>query len=231
MTICCANRSAFAARYDVGGAARLSFMTHHVALFLRRPVDLQNCGVFERVWLAEKVFGRKVVDSATKQVADTLKNWGYGMSHKAHDESVLAEAMLLSGSPVLQDIRREVLTDLFTKCGPIQRRYALQRLSQALHHLGFIEAPLLREWSFPRNGQSPDLAANVDKRRGEICRAVVRHLHTRAGHPDGSPVHAAEGRPLGHGGSSGRCFAGPLDARDCRPVGCRCVPDARGGVA
>ena len=28
----------------------------------------------------------------------------------------------------------------------------------------FIEAPLLREWSFPRNGQSPDLAANVDKR-------------------------------------------------------------------
>ncbi len=72
--------------------------------------------------------------------------------------------MLLSGNPVLQDIRREVLTDLFTKSGPIQRRYALQRLSQALHHQGFIEAPLLREWSFPRNGQSPDLAANVDKR-------------------------------------------------------------------
>jgi len=162
MTICGANRSAFALRYEVAGAARHSFIA--VALALQRPVDLQRCGVFERVLLAQKLFGKKIVQSTTKQVADTLKNWGYGISRKAHDASVLAEAMLLSGSPVLQDIRREVLAELFAKCGPIQRRYSLQRLSQTLHHMGFIEAPLLREWSFPRNGQSPDLAANVDKR-------------------------------------------------------------------
>lgn len=72
--------------------------------------------------------------------------------------------MLLSGSPLLHDISRDALVGLFEKLTPIQRRYALQRLSQALHHLGFIEAPLQHGWSLPRSGQSPDLAANVDKR-------------------------------------------------------------------
>ena len=37
MTICCANRGAFAARYEVAGAARLSFVA--VVLLLKRPVD------------------------------------------------------------------------------------------------------------------------------------------------------------------------------------------------
>ena len=162
MAICCGSRGAFVDRYKVDGSARVSFMA--VLLLLKRPVELQKCGVFERVLLAEKVFGKKVVDSGVKHVGDILKSWGYGISHKTHDESVLCEAMLLSGSPLPQDVSREVLADLFGKCCPVQRRYAIQRLSQALHHLGFIEAPLQHGWSYPRGGQSPDLAANVDKR-------------------------------------------------------------------
>lgn len=161
-TVCCANRPAFNERYGVAGTARLPFLA--VALLLKRPVKLECCGVFERILLAQKVFGREAVDSATKQVADVLKTWGYGLSHRADTESVMAELMLLSGSPLPQHLSREVLAALFEKDAPIQRRYAMQRLSQALHHLGFIEAPLQHGWNLPRSGQSPDLAADVDKR-------------------------------------------------------------------
>ncbi len=99
-----------------------------------------------------------------KQVADILKNWGYGTSHKAQDESVLPEIMLLSGSPLPQDINRHVLSSAYEKCGPISRRHAMQRISQALHQLGHMEAPLQHGWKFPRSGQSPDLTADIDKR-------------------------------------------------------------------
>jgi integrase len=161
-TVCCGNRTAFTERYGVAGTSRLPFLA--VAILLNRPVKLEGCGVFERVLLAQKVFGHKVVDASTKQVADVLKDWGYGVSHRAHNESVLAELMLLSGSPLLQDLSRDALAGQFEKCIPIQRRYAMQRISQALYHLGFFEAPLQHGWNLPRSGQSPDLAANVDKR-------------------------------------------------------------------
>ena len=161
-TICCTNRPAFNERYGVAGDARLPFMA--VALLLKRPLKLEGCGVFEPVLLAKKVFGQKALDSAMTLVTDILKTWGYGASHRAHNESVLAELMLMSGSPLPQDVSRDVLAAMFERQAPIQRRYAMQRISQALHHLGFIEAPLQHEWSFPRVGQSPDLTANIDKR-------------------------------------------------------------------
>lgn len=89
-SICCANRPAFTERYGVAGIARPPFLA--VAILLKRPVSLEGCGVFERVLLAQKVFGQKAVDSATKQVANILKDWGYGVSHNAHNESVLADS-------------------------------------------------------------------------------------------------------------------------------------------
>jgi hypothetical protein len=103
--ICCASRSAFTERYGVAGSARLPFLA--VAILLKQPVQLEGCGVFERILLAQKVFGQKAVDSAMKQVADILRDWGYGVSHNAHNGSVLAELMLLSRSPLLQDISRD----------------------------------------------------------------------------------------------------------------------------
>lgn len=162
MTICATSRSAFGMRYGSDGDARASLMA--IAVALKRPIDLNKCGVFEKVLLAQKVFGEQVVADAGRRVIDTLDGWGYGTSHKAHDESVLCEAMLLSGSPLLEDVPREILADLFTQCAPIQRRYAIHRLSLVLHHLGFIEAPLQRAWPVLRSGQSPDLTANVDRR-------------------------------------------------------------------
>lgn len=161
-TICCTSRPAFQERYGFAGDARVPFMA--VALLLQRPVKLEGCGVFERVLLANKVFGQKAVDLAMTQVTDILKTWGYGASHQAHNESVLAELMLLSGSPLPQDLSRESLAAMFEKRAPIQRHYAMQRVSQALYHLGFIEAPLQHVWGFPRVGQAPELTANIDQR-------------------------------------------------------------------
>lgn len=150
MTICATSRSAFGMRYGSHGDARASLMA--IAVALKRPIDLNKCGVFEKVLLAQKVFGEQVVDDAVKRVIDALDGWGYGKSHKAHDESVLCEAMLLSGSPLLEDVPREILADLYTQCVPIQRRYAIHRLSLVLYQLGFIEAPLQRVWPVLRSG-------------------------------------------------------------------------------
>jgi hypothetical protein len=60
MTICASSLSAFGDRYGSDGDARASLMA--IALVLKRPIDLNKCGVFERALLAQKVFGERVVE-------------------------------------------------------------------------------------------------------------------------------------------------------------------------
>lgn len=91
MTICGASRSACALRYGKDGDVRASLMA--VAVALKRPIDLQRCGVFERVMLARKIFGKTVVEATVKRVIEMLESWGYGTSHKVQEERVVCEAM------------------------------------------------------------------------------------------------------------------------------------------
>ena len=82
-----------------------------VAYLLRGITDLDELGPFSRRVLAEKVFGRQRFMEAAKQIADLLRSWGVGASMvTVRYPRLIAELLLLSGSPRLADLTPEVMT-------------------------------------------------------------------------------------------------------------------------
>lgn len=80
-----------------------------LALLLRRIRDPRRCGHFERVPLANKVFGEPSVEASTRRIAETLKCWGFSDSvNRKLQSTVLCDVLLLNGSPLLEDFTAEV---------------------------------------------------------------------------------------------------------------------------
>jgi hypothetical protein len=72
--------------------------------------------MFNRLHLAQLVFGSEAVDAATSQAAAVLDRWGYrsqardGEHHRL--PGVLAQALLINDSPRLQDLTTEAFTQV-----------------------------------------------------------------------------------------------------------------------
>lgn len=103
--------------------------------------DLRPLGNYKRVALAEKVFGRALVQATVARVAGVLAGWGYQNAQAGRAfPRALCETLLHNRSPRLEDLRPALLEDLRRLPGA-EKRSLLHQLQRALAALGIMDAP------------------------------------------------------------------------------------------
>jgi len=137
---------------------------HLIALgiLLRRIHDPRHFGEFDRIGLAKKVFGEAAVEAADNRVAETLTKWGFSATlNNTRQRTALCDALLVNGSPLLEDLTTEVLEEVYNGHTTEERRRSLQRLSKALHALGLIQNPLQHGYMEARGGKRSNLTVGI----------------------------------------------------------------------
>jgi integrase len=103
--------------------------------------DLRPLGNYQRVALAEKVFGPARVQAIVTRVATVLDGWGYQNAQAGRAfPRILCETLLLNRSPRLQDLSPTLLDDLRRTAGS-EKHSGLHQLQRALAALGLMDAP------------------------------------------------------------------------------------------
>jgi hypothetical protein len=148
-------------------------------------------GTFNRLHLAQLVFGDAAVGESMRQARQTLDSWGYrGMVSGQHRlRGGISQALLLNRSPRLQDLDSAAFARLrahpATNDHHGEMLYALQRAVAALGHCdppvrtGYNHAPLIE-------GAAPAWAGWVERWHATSTltprvRAVVRTIMAKAG--------------------------------------------------
>jgi integrase len=103
--------------------------------------DVLGPGDLRPLSLAQKVFGRQLVEQAVHAVGDTVAGWGYAPEGRRWLTTTLCEALLLNRSPFLEDLTAERL-EQFRQGRSKARHSCLSRLSRALVALGVLAEPL-----------------------------------------------------------------------------------------
>jgi integrase len=133
-----------------------------LAVLLRRIQDPRSCGYFDRILLANRVFGKANVAKSTDRVLRMLKQWGFS-DHLNWFRTLtgLCEAMVLNRSPLLEDLTTEVVQDVHGHSAMVQRKWCVQRLSCALVELGLIDRAIGHGYAKPRGGRPNDLTVGI----------------------------------------------------------------------
>ncbi|WP_225446702.1 site-specific integrase [Streptacidiphilus sp. PB12-B1b] len=128
--------------------------------------DFQHLGHFNRLHLAQLLFGPEAIEAAMGEVAVVADRWGY-RSHNRDDgryrlPGVLAQALLINRSPRLEDLTTEVFARLQAHPATGTRYasgfFALQKILADLGHChapvrpGFNHAPTLAGVPEPWSG-------------------------------------------------------------------------------
>ena len=133
-----------------------------LAILLRRIRDPRRFGEFDRTGLAKKVFGDAAVEEAVKRVAETLIKWGFSATlNDTRQRTALCDALLVSGSPFLEDLTTEALEEAHNGHTTAERKRSLQRLSKALCALGLIPSPLRHGFMEARGGKRNDITVGI----------------------------------------------------------------------
>jgi len=146
--------------YGVRGDTRPHLMA--LALLLRRIRDPRPCGEFDRIMLAKRVFGEASVQASAKRTTEALAAWGFSVPlNETRQITALCDALLVNGSPLLDDLSTEVLEEVYKGPTTATRRWSLQRLSNVLVALGLIRKPLRHGFAQARGGKPSDLTLGV----------------------------------------------------------------------
>lgn len=155
-----ASMVAFARVHGARGDTRPQLMA--IAVLVRGVRDPRRFGEFDRIGLAKKVFGDAPVEASAGRIAGTLKTWGFSSAlNDTRQCTALCDALLLNGSPLLEDLTTEALEVAFNGRTTPERKWSLQRISKALHALGLIREPLRHGFTQARGGRHGDLAVGI----------------------------------------------------------------------
>jgi integrase len=104
----CPSATLFSRRQKRGRGYRNDLIA--VAYLLRRIRDVRGLGIRSKQGLAEKIFGQEEVKKTIASVVDLIISWGAGPRHARRlYPRLLAELMLLRGSPRLLDLTPDIL--------------------------------------------------------------------------------------------------------------------------
>ncbi|MDW6064261.1 hypothetical protein SAZ11_47930 [Streptomyces sp. FXJ1.4098] len=127
--------------------------------------DFQHLGNFNRLHLAQLLFGTEPLDAVMDEVAVIADRWGYRSQNREDGRyrlpGVLAQALLINRSPRLEDLTTEAFARLQSHPATSTRYssgfYALQKI---VAELGHCQAPVrpgfnhARAWpAFPSRGR------------------------------------------------------------------------------
>jgi integrase len=155
--------------------------------------DFQHLGMFNRLHLAQLVFGTEAVDAATGEATAVLDRWGYRSQVRDGEyklPGVLGQALLINRSPRLADLTTGAFTRLHAHPAAAGRQhqttlYALQRVAASLGHCdppvrpGYNHAPGIE-------GTGPAWAGWVERWHATSpltpkVRAIIRTIVAKAG--------------------------------------------------
>ncbi len=129
--------------HQPGNATDLRQYVIAVAYLLTCFCNFQALGGIETAGLASKVFGRSRLEAAFAPMLEVNAAWGYSQREEAAFCSVMAETLLLSGSPEARHLTLPFLAQVHALMAPIPRRSAMvYRLSRILAHFQLLEQPL-----------------------------------------------------------------------------------------
>jgi Phage integrase family len=133
--------SSFQERHRTRNACRQHVLA--VGYLLHCFSDFSALGPFNLPKLAEKVFGRELLEGAHQRTQEELLRWGYGISQaRDHTPHVLCAAFLKVGSPYLEDLTYEALQAIREEPLPGYSRAGTLRISRVLVHMGILDKPL-----------------------------------------------------------------------------------------
>jgi integrase len=155
--------------------------------------DFQHLGMFNRLHLAQLVFGAGHVGAALDEATAVLDRWGYRSQVRDGEyklPGVLAQALLINRSPRLADLSTEAFARLHAHpaaCGR-QHQATLYALQKAAASLGYCDAPVRpgRLHMPVIEGASPEWAGWVERWHATSpltpkVRAIIRTIVAKAG--------------------------------------------------
>lgn len=149
---------AFQAHFIAAEGGRAQLLA--VAYLLCEFAGLYDIGMYDRLALARKVFGRERVDAVIQRVFDVLSGWGYRAPYIEHYlHRPVCEALLVNRSPRLEDLTIEFLVEMREHL-PEHRRHELQTMSHGLHGLGILDRALPKATS-TSDTQDPEAKRGV----------------------------------------------------------------------
>ena len=100
-----------------------------IAILVRGVRDPRRFGNLTGLDWRKKVFGDAPVEASAGRIAGTLKTWGFSSAlNDTRQCTALCDALLLNGSPLLEDLTTEVLEVAFNGRTTPERKWSLQRI-------------------------------------------------------------------------------------------------------
>jgi len=148
---------AFIANYSCSRSGSVRHCAIALAYLLRCLDDLDGLGRYQRFVLASKLFGYERMAATLTEFDKVLVGWGYAPAGEGSALArVLSGAMLLQGSPRLEDLSSENLAVLVA-CESHEGRSAVHQLRRGLAALGLGEPPPGRAFvTRPELGINPE---------------------------------------------------------------------------
>jgi integrase len=155
--------------------------------------DFQHLGMFNRLHLAQLVFGAEHVGAALDEATAVLDRWGYRSQVRGGEyklPGVLAQALLINRSPRLADLTTGAFALLHAHpaAGGRQHQATLFALQKAAASLGYCDPPVRPGYNHAPGieGTSPEWAGWVERWHATSpltpkVRAIIRTIVAKAG--------------------------------------------------
>ena len=155
--------------------------------------DFQHLGMFNRLHLAQLVFGAEHVGAALDEATAVLDRWGYRSQVRGGEyklPGVLAQALLINRSPRVADLTTGAFALLHAHpaAGGRQHQATLFALQKAAASLGYCDPPVRPGYNHAPGieGTSPEWAGWVERWHATSpltpkVRAIIRTIVAKAG--------------------------------------------------
>ena len=163
------------------------------AYLLAGFTGFQHLGMFNRLHLAQLVFGAEAIDAAMCEATAVLDRWGY-RSQVCDGEyklpGLLGQALLINGSPRLADLTTGAFTRLHAHpaASAHQHQTTLYALQRAVASLGYCDPPVRTGYNHAPGieGTDPAWAGWVERWHATSpltpkVRAIIRTIVAKAG--------------------------------------------------
>ena len=164
-----------------------------LAYLLAGFTDFQHLGMFNRLHLAQLVFGTEAIDAAMGEATAVLDRWGYRSQVRDGEcklPGVLGQALLINSSPRLADLTTGAFTRLHAHpaASARQHRATLYALQRAVASLGYCDPPVRPGHNHAPGieGTDPAWAGWVERWHATSplttkVRAIIRTIVAKAG--------------------------------------------------
>jgi integrase len=141
-----------------------------IAYLLAGFRDVYKFRTFRRLHLASSIFGSELVDQTVQVVTNEFVSLGFGRERIRKSLIVsLCELLLINGSPLIEDLSKEVLEDYYTKLQVYNAQGDAWAISEVLVSLSVIEEPIKNKKQIPTPLEDSPILEGVSSEWARYC--------------------------------------------------------------